>query len=204
MTHALYFAPGACSLAPNIVLREAGIPFDLVRVDLRQKKLATGESYLAINPNGYVPALRLPDGSVLTEAAVMLQYIADQRPEAKLAPPPAGTMERYRFQEKLNFIATELHKGTSPLYNPAAGDDFKAALKARLASRFEYLASFVRDGYIMGGLTAADGYAFYILRSWQHAHKEDLTRWPALVDYYQRMAVRPAVVAALASEGLQA
>lgn len=203
MSFVLYFTPGACSLSANITLREAGLPFELARVDLRQKKLANGEDYLAINPNGYVPALRLPDGSVLTEAAVMVQYIADQRPEAKLAP-PAGTMERYRFQELLNFIATELHKGANPLFSPVANDDYKAKIKEQLASRWQHLASRLRDGFLTGTFTAADAYAFYVLRSWQRAHGQDLARWPALDEYYGRLVARPTVAAALVSEGLEA
>lgn len=202
MSYVLYFSPGACSLSVNIVLREAGLPFELARVDLRQKKLASGEDYRAINPNGYVPALRLADGSVLTEAAVMVQYVADQKPEARLAP-ATGTMERYRFQELLNFIATELHKGSNPLYSPVANDDYKAQLKERLASRWQYLESRLRDGFLAGHFTAADSYAFYVLRAWQRAHREDLARWPALADYYARLASRPTVAAALASEGLE-
>lgn len=203
MSHTLYYAPGACSLVPNIVLREAAVPFELVRVDLRNKKLATGEDYLAVNPSGYVPALRLPDGSVLTEAAVMIQYIADQRHDTKLVP-PLGTMERYRAMELLNFIATELHKSSSPLFNPTANEEFKASIKTRLAARFTTLEQHLRDGYLMGSFGLADAYAFYVLRSWQHAHKENLTRWPGLADYYTRLAARPAVVAALESEGLKA
>lgn len=203
MSYVLYFAPGACSLAVNIVLREAGLPFELARVDLRQKKLANGDDFLAINPNGYVPALRLPDGNVLTEAAVMLQYLADQKPEAKLAP-PVGTMERYRFQELMNFIATELHKGSNPLYSPIANEEYKAQLKERLASRWQHLASRLHDGFLTGHFTVADSYAFYVLRAWQRAHHQDLARWPALAEYYARLAARPTIAAALASEGLEA
>lgn len=204
MSHVLYFAPGACSLGPNIALHEAGVPFELSRVDMRQKKLASGEDYLAINPNGYVPALRLPDGSALTEAAVMLQYIADQAPDKNLAPPP-GSRQRYRLQEWLNFVATELHKGTSPLYNPTANDEFKTSLKTRLAARWQHLANAVKEHeFVMGGFSVVDPYAFYVLRSWQHAHKESLDRWPALAAYYKRLAARPAFVAALESEGLEA
>src|SRR5512143_3436170 len=116
MTFTLFYTPGACPLSPHIALREAGLPFELVKVDLRAKKLASGEDFTAINPKGYVPALKLPNGELLTEGQVMLQYIADQVPAKKLAP-PAGTMDRYRLLEQLNFIATELHKGVSPLYN---------------------------------------------------------------------------------------
>jgi len=204
MAHVLYFTPGTCSIAPNIALREAAIPFELARVDLKQKKLATGDDYLAINPSGYVPALRLPDGGVLTEVAVMLQYIADQRRDDSLAPPP-GTMERYRLQEWLNFIATELHKGASPLYNPVANEEYKTLLRTnRLAARWQHVATNLRDGYLMGRFTVADAYAFYVLRAWQHAHKQTLDAWPALVDYYQRLAARPMIAEALASENLTA
>jgi glutathione S-transferase len=203
MTHVLYYTPSVCSLSPHIALLEAGLPFELARVDLGQKKLATGEDFFAINPKGYVPALRLPDGSVLTEGAVMIQYIADQAPDKGLAPPP-GSMERYRFQEWLNFIATELHKGSSPLYNTLANEEYKTSLKNRLATRYDYLANHLRDGWLMGRFTVADGYAFWVLRAWQHSHKQDLARWPALVDYYARLSARPTVQAALAAEGLKA
>ena len=205
MTYTLYYAPGACSLSPSIALREAGLPFDLVRVDLRAKKTASGDDYLAIMPKGYVPALRLPDGQLLTEGAVMVQYIADQKPEAQLAP-PAGTMARYRLMEWLNFIATELHKGMSPLYNPTANEEFKKSLKERLAGRWSVLASALRTTpYLMGDhFTVADGYACYVLRAWQRFLKEDLARWPELADYYARLVARPTVAAALAAEGLEA
>ncbi|HUJ61331.1 MAG TPA: glutathione transferase GstA [Kofleriaceae bacterium] len=199
--YTLYYSPGACSISPHIALREAELSFDLVRVDLRAKKLADGGDFLAVNPKGYVPALRLPDGNVLTEGAVMVQYIADQKPSAHLAP-PAGTMERYRLQEWLNFIATELHKGTSPLYNALANDDYKTQLKQRLALRWAILAGGVhKTPFLMGDrFSVADGYAFYVLKSWVGAHKQELTPWPELVDYHARLAARPSVVAALAAE----
>jgi glutathione S-transferase len=204
MTYTLYYAPGVCSISPNIALREAGLGFETVKVDMRTKKLPSGEDYLAVSPKGYVPALRLPDGSLLTEGAVMVQYIADQAPEKRLAP-PAGTVERYRLMEWLNFIATELHKGTSPLYSPIASKEYKDALKQRLAQRWGVLAAGVRGTYLMGDtFTVADGYAFYVLRSWQRTHEQSLAAWPALVDYYARLAARPSVRAALASEGISA
>ena len=200
----LYYAPGACSISPSIALREAQLPFDMVKVDLRAKKTAAGDDYLAINPKGYVPAVRLPDGTVLTEGVAIVQYIADQKPEAQLAPPYGG-MARFRLMEWLNFISTELHKATSPLYNPAATDDFKKSLKDRLALRWGVLAEGVRrTPYLMGEhFTVADGYAFYVLRGWQRVFKEDLARWPELVDYYARLVARPSITAALAAEGLQ-
>jgi glutathione S-transferase len=198
----LYYAPNTCSLSPHIALREAGLPFELVRVDLRAKQVHGGGDFLAVNPKGYVPALRLPGGQVLTEGAVMVQYIADQVPERQLAP-PAGTLERYRLEEWLVFIATELHKGASPLYNPTASAELKQSLLARLAARWSTLAAGVRDRpYLMGErFTIADGYATYVLRAWQNAQKQDLARWPELADYYARLVARPAVVAALAAEG---
>lgn len=194
-----------CSLSPHIVLREAGLPFDLVRVDLRTKKLADGGDWLAINPKGYVPALRLPSGEILTEGAVMVQYLADQVPEKKLLP-PHGTMERIRHQEWLHFIATELHKTMSPLYNPHATDELKKSLKeGRLVSRFTTLAEGLGDKpYLMGAFSICDAYAFYVMRAWQHVHKESLDRWSNLGAYYQRLAARPAVAAALADEGVKA
>ena len=203
-SYTLYYTPGACSLSPHIALREAGLPFTLEKVDLRAKKLASGSDFTAVNPKGYVPALRLPDGQLLTEGAVMVQYIADHAPDKQLAP-AAGTMERYRLQEWLNFIATELHKGTSPLYNTLATQDFKDSLKQRLALRWAHLVSGVAKKQFLVGdrFTVADGYAFYVMRSWQHSIKEDLARWPELVDYYQRLAARPSIAAALEAEGLK-
>jgi glutathione S-transferase len=203
--YTLYYAPSACSLSPHIALREAGLPFHLEKVDLRAKKLANGGDWLAINPKGYVPALRLPDGEMLTEGAVMVQYIADHAPDRGLAP-PNGTMERVRLQEMLHFIATELHKGMSPLYNALASDDYKHQVREKLAGRWGTLAAALRGKpFVMGDrFTIADGYAFYVLRSWQHHIKQDLARWPELVDYYARIAARPAVAAALEAEGITA
>lgn len=203
----LYYSPGACSLSPHIALREADLAFQLVRVDLKAKKLADAGAgdWLSINPKGYVPALRLPDGQLLTEGAVIVQYVADQRPDARLVP-PAGTFERYRQQEWLHFIATELHKGMGPLYSAAANEDYKAVVRERVASRFATIAEALRGKPFLGGdrFGIADGYAFYVARSWQHALKQDLARWPELVDYYGRLAGRPAVAAALEVEGIKA
>jgi glutathione S-transferase len=203
MRYTLYFTPHTCSLAPHIVLREAELPHDLVRVDLKAKKLPDGTDWLAVNPKGYVPALRLPSGQVLTEGAVMVQFLADQVPEKALAP-PNGTMERVRLQEWLHFIATELHKAASPLYNPVAGDEYKKLLKDRLVGRWTTLAEGVGDKpYLTGAFTIADAYAYYVMRAWIHAHKESLDRWPTLVAYYARIAARPAVAAALEAEGVK-
>ncbi len=196
----LYYTPGACSLSPHIALREAGLPFELHKVDIRAKKVDGGGDYLAVNPKGYVPALVLDGGEVLTEGVAIVQWIADQKPEAKLAP-PAGTMERTRLQEWLNFIATELHKGMSPLYAPTATEEFKNALRERLTGRFAVLAKGAGSGWLMGDrFSVADGYALYTIRSWQRFANAEL---PAdLAAYRDRVADRPAVKAALEAEGL--
>jgi glutathione S-transferase len=213
--HVLFYYPGACSLAPHVALREAGLPFELERVDLRGKHVVSGGDYRTVNPKGYVPALRLPHspgkaagapspagGEVLTECQVILQYIADQAPAAKLAPNATG-MARYRFAELLNFIATELHKGLSPLYSPVATAEYKHTLKLRLASRWEVLAGAVRGPYLLGEqFTIADAYATYSLHSWRHTIKESLAPWPALVAYQAQLAARPSVAAAIAAEEL--
>jgi glutathione S-transferase len=204
VSYTLYWAPNTCSLSPHITLRESGLPFELVRVDLRAKKLADGGDWLAVNAKGYVPALKIPSGEILTEGAVMVQYLADRAPEKNLAP-AYGSMERVRLMEWLHFIATELHKGMSPLYNPKANDDFKASLKERLVGRWTTLAEGIGDKpYLTGDFTIADGYAFYVLRAWQHAFKESIERWPTLKAYYGRLAARPTVAAALDAEGLTA
>jgi len=198
----LYFAPGASSLTPHIALREAGLAFELEQVDHRQKKTKDGGDYRSINPKGQVPALRLDDGQILTEAAVVVQYIADQKPAAKLAP-PAGGMARYRLQEWLNFIASEMHKEVGALFDRNASNESKAQQKEMLVPKFEYLAQALagRD-YLMGDqFTVADGYLYNILR-WARLNKIDLARWPALAAFMQRVEARPAVQAALKAEGL--
>jgi glutathione S-transferase len=202
MTYTLYYAPGACSLSPHSALREAELPFELVKVDLRAKKTAAGDDYLAISPKGYVPTLRLPNGQILTEGAVMVQYIADQVPDKHLAP-ALGTMERYRLMEWLNFIATELHKAMSPFYNQFATDELKRSLAERFALRWARLDEAVADRpWLMGAYSVADGYAAYVLRAWQRSAKQDLSRWPGLVAYYERLVARPSIAASLAAEGI--
>lgn len=196
----LYFSPGACSLSPHIALKEAGLPYQLVRVDLKTKKLASGEDFTAINPKGQVPALQLDNGEILTEGPVIVQLIADRAPNSKLAP-ASGTPERYRVQEWLNFISTEIHKTFSPLFNPALADDAKDVFRGRLATRFAYLDQALagRD-YLMGkDFTVADGYLFTTLR-WADAMKIDLSAMPNLIAYKARIAARPNVQAALAAE----
>ena len=198
----LYYSPGACSLSPHIVLCESGLAFDLEKVDLRNKKTETGADYLAVNPKGYVPALKLDDGQVLTEAAVIQQYIADKAPAKKLAP-AAGTPERYRLQEWLNYIASELHKGIGQLFNPAMPDDYKDAVKKGLAAKqFAHLEkNLAGREHLMGDFTVADGYLFTVLR-WAQFHKIDLSAFPNITAFMARVAARPAVQAAMTAEGL--
>jgi len=201
----LYFTPGACSLSPHIALREAGLPFELEAVDLAAKTTAGGKNYLTINPKGYVPALVLDDGEVITEGAVIVQYVADQRPEQHLAP-PAGTAERRRLQEWLHFIATELHKAFAPINSSKASDELKQALKARLMLRFEFLGQAVENKPFLLGNTfsVADGYAYYVLRNLRKLDPGALARIPGLAAYFDRLAARPTIQAAVKAEGISA
>jgi glutathione S-transferase len=198
----LYYAPGACSLSPHIALREAGLAFDLEKVDLRAKKTASGADYYTINPKGYVPTLALDDGEVVTEGVAIIQYVADLVPDRHLAP-PCGTFERVRFWEWLNFVATELHKGVSPLYRPQATDDLKQFLRDRVTQRLEVMGKHLeKRAFLMGDrFTVADGYAFYTLRTWTGLLKGSLPN-PSLEAYFARIADRPAVKAALAAEAV--
>ena len=200
----LYYTPGACSLAVHIVLREAGYGFGLVRVDLATHRTEHGDDYRAINPKGYVPALQFMDGQLLTEDQVILLYLADHKPEAKLAP-PAGTMERYRLMEWLAFIATELHKGFGPLWNPNAPIETRQAALDNLSRRFDYVEALMgAQPYLTGEhFTLADAYLFTVL-NWAHYHHIDLGPWPHLTALHKRVAERPAVAAAMRAEGLVA
>lgn len=198
----LYFAPSACSLSPHIALREAGLEFELVRVDfMRDKRTSDGGRLTDVNPKGYLPVLALDDGRLLTEGAAIVQFIADQRPASGLAPPP-GTFERVRLQEWLNFIATEIHKGLSPLYAPKANEEYREVVRSKVAGRLGFLAGgLAKTPYLLGDtFTVADGYAFYVMRSWRRLTRTDLP--PDLQPYYARIASRPAVKAALRAEGL--
>lgn len=198
----LYYAPGACSLSPHIALKEAGIPFDLVKVDLKAKKTEDGSDYLGLNPKGQIPAVGMDNGDVLTEGAVIVQMIADKVPGKNLVP-PAGTVERYRAQEWLNFVSTELHKNFSPLFNPAIPDDVKQFFKDRITGKFTYInGALAGKDYLMGGqFTVADGYLFTILR-WADGQKIDISGLENLVAYKARVATRPMVQEALKAEGL--
>ena len=196
----LYFTPGACSLSPHITLCEAGLSFDLVKVDLKTHQLDDGRDFYAINPKGYVPLLELDNGERLSEGPAIVQYVADQVPDARLAP-PAGSFERYRLQEWLNFITTELHKNFGPLFNPATPEEYKATVKKKLGDRFGYVEGRLagRD-YLMGDhYTVPDGY-LYVMTRWAGFMGIDLAPHANLTAFAKRMAERPAVQAALAAE----
>ena len=197
----LYFSPGACSLAPHIALHELGVPFTATKVDLATHKTADGTDYYTINPKGYVPLLELDNGERLSEAQVILQYIADRKP-GTLAP-AFGTLERYRLMEWLNVIATEVHKQFSPLWYPTTPDATKEAQKAKLASRFDHIAkTLAKQPYLTGDtFTIADAYLFTVV-NWSGTLKVDLSRWPALQQFQARVAARPKVQQAMKEEGL--
>jgi glutathione S-transferase len=198
----LYYSPGACSLSPHIVLLEAGLPYDLVKVDLRAKKLENGDDYLKVNPKGQVPALALDSGELVTEGPVIVQMLADKAPAKNLAP-PRDSAERYKLQEWLNYITTELHKSLGPLFSPVLSDDAKAFFKDRATGKFKYLDSQLagRD-YLMGKqFTVPDAYLFVML-SWAELMKFDLSGLSNLMAYKARIAARPKVQEALTKEGL--
>ena len=198
----LYYSPGACSLSPHIVAKEAGLNVELKKVDLKTKTLAEGGAFAAVAGKGYVPALALDDGSLLTEGPVIVQYLADQKPDSGLAP-KAGTMERYRLQEWLNFITSEMHKAMGTFFNPALTEDWRKSVSDKLAVRCEWLAKeLAGKQYLMGDrFSVADAYLFTVL-NWAPMVKFDLGRWPALTEYQKRVAGRPKVQEALKAEGL--
>lgn len=198
----LYYAPGACSLAPHIALREAGLPFEAVAVNLKTRQLADGGDYLAINPKGQVPLLELDNGERLAEGPVIQQYIADQAPASALMP-PAGSWARYRVLEWLNFITSELHKGFSPLFNPAVPAEVKPLFAARVKERLAWV-----DGELAGRehltgapFTIADSYLF-VVSNWTVPTGIDISDLPHLLAFRARVAARPAVQAAMRAEGL--
>ena len=198
----LYYTPGTCSLSPHIVAREAGIALDLVRVDIATHLTEGGERYTDVNPNGYVPALVLDDGFVLTEGPAIVQYLADLAPEAGLVP-AAGTRGRYVAQQWLNFVSTELHKGFSPLWHKETPAETRAAAKEQLAKRFGFLdRELAGRPFLLGeAFSVADAYAFTIL-GWAKYMAIDLGRWPNVAAYVERVAARPKVREAMIAEGL--
>lgn len=199
----LYYSPGACSLSPHIVLVEAGLPYTLEKTDLATKKTAAGVDYLTINSKGSVPALQLDDGRVLTEGPAVVQYLADLKPESGLAP-RAGTFERYRLMELLNYLTSEVHKGFGPLFNAKASADWKASALANLEKKFTWLVGLLAGKkYLMGDtFSVADAYLYTMLR-WTKILKIDLERWPELAAYLARVAERPKVHQALEEEGIK-
>ena len=198
----LYYAPGACSLSPHIVLRESGLPFDLEQVDNKEKKTKSGQNFWDVNPKGQVPVLELDEGGRLTEGPVIVQYLADKKPGSGLAP-ACGTPERYRVQEWLNFTTSELHKSFGPIFRPTTPEEYKKIRKENLGKRFDWLDKHLGDRqYLMGDkFTIADAYLFTVLR-WSPRIEIDLGRWPNLKAYVDRVAARPKVREAMQAEGL--
>ena len=200
--HTLFYAPGACSLSPNIVLREAGLDFELRKVSTKTKEMEDGGDFRSINPLGYVPALKLPDGNVMTEGPAIVQYIADQVPARKLAP-PNGTLERYRLQSLLNFISSEVHKSFSPLFNPNLSDDTKQFFRGRISDRFKWVDQQLQGRKFLLGedFSVADAYLFTV-SNWAKPMGISLDGLDNLLAFRKRVGERPAVQAALAAEGL--
>jgi glutathione S-transferase len=199
----LYYSPGACSLSPHIVLREAGHTFELQRVDVQAKKLKPGDGdFFAVNPKGQVPVLELDDGDRLTEGPAIVQYLADQKPASGLAP-ANGTMPRYHLQEWLNFVTSDLHKVFAPLFRPTTPEEFVKITKDNLANKFAFLdRHLATHQYLMGdSFTVADAYCFTIV-NWTRFKDIDLGRWPNLKSYMDRVAARPKVQEAMKAEGL--
>ncbi len=198
----LYFAPGVCSLSPHIVLEEAGLAYTGVKTDIRAKTIDGGGDYKKTNPLGYVPALELDDGTILTEGPAIVQYIADKVPDKKLAP-ANGSLDRYKLQSWLNFLSSEVHKGFSPLFNPAMPEEAKKMARERLATRFEHVDKHLAGkDYLMGkAFSLPDAYLFTVLR-WTVPTKIDLAPYPNLVAFMKRMEARPAVKSAMKAEGL--
>ena len=198
----LYYSPGACSLSPHIVLREAGLSFDLEKVDLKAKKTAKGDDFLKVNPKGQVPVLRLDDGETITEGPVIVQYLADRKPDSGLAG-KAGTMARVRVQEWLNHITSELHKNYGGIFNPATPDACKDIARANLARRYDAIdKQLAGRPYLTGEkFTAADAYLFTVT-NWGRLTGVDVARWPNVAAFQERVAARPKVQEALKAEGL--
>lgn len=198
----LYFSPGACSLSPHIVLREAGLNFDLEQVNLQTKKTKAGADFLPVNAKGQVPVLQLDNGEILTEGPAIVQYIADQKPESGLAP-ANGTMARYHTQEWLNFVTSDLHKVFAPLFRPTTPDEYEKITKENLANKFAYLDKHLAGKQYLTGdkFTVADAYCFVIV-GWSKYKNIDLAPYPNLRAYMDRIAARPKVQEAMKAEGL--
>lgn len=198
----LFLSPGTCSLSPHIVLEETGLPYETEWVDLATKQTANGVDFKTINPKGYVPALLLKSGDLLTEGPAIIQYVADQVPEKKLAP-ANGTLERYRLQGWLSYIATELHKVFTPFFNPASSEDWREAAKANLGRHLTFTDKHLaQHNYLMGdNFSIADAYLFTVL-TWPSILGIDLSPWPNVQAFQARISARPAVQAVLKAERL--
>jgi glutathione S-transferase len=196
----LYSAPNTCSLSPHIILRELDIPFELVMVNNKTKRTSNGRNFLEINPRGYVAALQLENGQVLTEGPAIVQYLADLKPSSGLAP-ASGTWQRTRLQEWLNFITSEIHAGSSPLFNSALPPDVQKVFKERLYRRFNELVSVLeKQDYLMGAdFSVADAYLYTVMR-WMNVFSIDLQQWPAIQSFMDRVDARKSVKAALEAE----
>lgn len=197
----LYYSPGACSLSPHIALIEAGLGYDLVKVNTKTKQFDGGD-FLSVNAKGYVPVLELDDGTRLTEGPAIVQYLADRKPESGLAPKP-GTLERVRVQEWLNFTTSEIHKTFSPLFGADTPEDYKEIARKKLRARFDWLSKEIKDREFLVGnhYTVADGYLFVVLGWTDHVGLK-LADWPVLKAWHAKIAQRPAVQKALKEEGL--
>ncbi|HYN12095.1 MAG TPA: glutathione transferase GstA [Burkholderiales bacterium] len=198
----LYYAPGACSLSPHIVARELGIPIELKKVNTKDKTIEGGGDYWKVNPRGYVPALELDNGQILTEGPAIVQYLADQKPDAGLAP-KWSSFERYRLLEWLNFLTSEIHKSFSPLFKPNTPEEYKKIAKENLATRFDWIdKQLAGKDYLLGkSFSVADAYLFVLL-GWTKPTQIDLSRWPNLAAFHARVGARPKVQEALRAEGL--
>ena len=198
----LYYAPGACSLSPHIVARELGLPVELRKVNNKDKTVEGGADYWKVNGRGYVPALELDNGQVLTEGPAIVQYLADQKPDAGLAP-KAGTFERYQLQEWLNFLTSEVHKQFSPLFRPNTPEEYKTIAKENLGKRFDWLdKQLAGKDYLTGKqFSVADAYLF-VLTNWTKPTNIDLSKWPNVAAFQKRVAARPKVQEAMQAEGL--
>jgi len=198
----LYYAPGACSLSAHIVAREAGLPIQLQKVNTKDKSMEGGGDFWKVNPRGYVPVLELDNGERLTEGPAIVQYLADQKPDANLAP-KNGPLERYRLQEWLNFLTSEVHKQFTPLFKPNTPDEYKKIAKENLANRFKWLdQQLAGKDYLTGkSFSVADAYSFVLL-GWTKPTQIDLAQWPNLQAFHKRVAARPKVKEAMQAEGL--
>ena len=199
----LYYSPGACSLSPHIAARETGLDVELVKVDTKSKLMADNRDFREINPYGYVPALELDNGEIVLEGPAIVQYLADLRPDAGIAP-PNGTLERTRVQSALALINSEIHKAIGALFNPALDDAGKDAAKAKIDARLDVLeAQFGQDEYIANNrYSVADAYLFVVMR-WLPFLKIDMAKWPTLAAHHERVRARPAVQAAMEAEGIR-